>query len=208
MELQLLNHDGQPVGSVEVAEAIFDRSFNEALVHQVVVAHLAAARQGSRAQKNRAQVRGGGIKPWRQKGTGRARAGSIRSPLWRGGGATFAARPQNHAQKVNRKMHRGALCAIFSELRRQDRLLIVDGLQVAEPKTKLGVALLSNFNVARQDRVLLIVDQLQGNLGLALRNVPGVSITTLNSLAPSALVGSDKVIISKAALTQLGEWLA
>lgn len=207
MELQVLNNDGQSVGNVEVADTVFDRDFNETLVHQVVVAHLAAARQGSRAQKSRSDVSGGGSKPWRQKGTGRARAGSIRSPLWRGGGVTFAARPQSHIQKVNRKMYRNALRSILSELRRQDRLLVIDQPEVAEPKTRLGVGLLKNLGVTSGERVLLVVDQAQTNLQLALRNLPAVAVTTVNGLAPNALVACDKVLLSKAGLADIGEWL-
>ena len=208
MELQVLNSQGQSVGNVEVADAIFDRDFNETLVHQVVVAHLAAARRGSRGQRTRSEVSGGGIKPWRQKGTGRARAGSIRSPLWRGGGVTFAARPQSHAQKVNRKMFRNAVRAILSELRRQERLVVIDEPQMAAPKTREGVALLRRLGVSADDRVLLVIDQPQANLELALRNLPGAAVTTANALAPSVLVACDKVLISKAGLTRIGEWLA
>ena len=130
-------------GVLEVSEATFGREFNEALVHQVVVAYAAGARQGTRAQLTRSEVRGGGKKPWRQKGTGRARAGTIRSPIWRGGGVTFAAKPQDHSQKVNKKMYRGAIRSILSELSRQDRLLVVDELSVAAPKTKLFSSTLS-----------------------------------------------------------------
>ncbi|NBQ12847.1 MAG: 50S ribosomal protein L4, partial [Gammaproteobacteria bacterium] len=134
--------------AVEVSEVTFGREFNEALVHQVVVAYLAGARQGTRAQKTRAEVRGGGRKPWRQKGTGRARAGSIRSPIWRGGGTTFAARPQDHSQKVNRKMYRGAMRAILSELVRQDRLVVVEQFAAETPKTKALVAQLAALSVS------------------------------------------------------------
>ncbi|MFZ8890070.1 MAG: 50S ribosomal protein L4, partial [Pseudomonadales bacterium] len=141
--------------AVEVSEVTFGREFNEALVHQVVVAYLAGARQGTRAQKTRAEVRGGGRKPWRQKGTGRARAGSIRSPIWRGGGTTFAARPQDHSQKVNRKMYRGAMRAILSELVRQDRLVVVEQFAAETPKTKALVAQLAALSVSN---VLIVTE--------------------------------------------------
>ncbi len=208
MEFQVLNNEGQSVGNVEVADAVFDRDFNETLVHQVVVAHLAAARQGSRGQKTRSEVSGGGIKPWRQKGTGRARAGSIRSPLWRSGGVTFAARPQSHAQKVNRKMYRNAVRSILSELQRQQRLVVIDEPQMTEPKTRHGVTLLRNLGITADERVLLVLDQPDANLQLALRNLPGAAVTSVNALAPSALVACDKVVVSKAGLTRIGEWLA
>ena len=206
-----MNSGGQPSGSVTVADAVFGGAFNETLVHQVVVAHLAAARAGTRAQKNRSQVRGGGAKPWRQKGTGRARAGTIRSPLWRTGGVTFAARPQNHAQKVNRRMYRGAVKSIFSELVRQERLLVIDALGFDEPKTKHAVALLAGFGIGPHQgaqRVLLIDLEVDANLDLATRNLANVKVTRLANLSPSDLVGSDKVVVSRQALTRIEEWLA
>ena len=207
MEIQILNPDGQASGTVAVADEIFGRDFNETLVHQVVVAYLAGARAGTRAHKTRAEVRGGGSKPWRQKGTGRARAGTIRSPIWRGGGVTFAARPQNHSQKVNRQMYRGAMRSIFSELLRQDRLNVVSELTLTEPKTKQALQLLQELNAA-QGRVLLLVEQEDRNLSLAVRNLPKVSVSTVMTASPSALVSCDKVLISKAALDRIGEWLA
>ena len=154
MELQIKNASGAASGQIAVADETFARPFNEALVHQVVVAYLAGGRAGTRAQKNRSDVSGGGAKPWRQKGTGRARAGSSRSPIWRGGGVTFAARPQDHSQKVNRKMYRAAMRAIFSELLRQDRLLVVDALDMPEIKTKRMVEQLAALGLAEQRRVL------------------------------------------------------
>jgi large subunit ribosomal protein L4 len=153
-------------------------------------------------------VRGGGAKPWRQKGTGRARAGTIRSPLWRGGGVVFAASPQNHTQKLNKKMYRGALCSIFSELRRQDRLVIVAELSLDTPRTKQALALLSALNISLNERVLLVTDSANSNLELAVRNVFNVSTSTVKSLSPPTLVASDKVIVTQAALAQIGEWLS
>lgn len=208
MELQVKNASGAASSQVAVAEEIFARPFNETLVHQVVVAYLAGARAGTRAQKNRAQVRGGGAKPWRQKGTGRARAGSIRSPLWRGGGVTFAARPQDHSQKVNRKMYRAAMRAIFSELARQERLLVVDTLDPPEIKTKYMIAQLKNFGLADQRRVLLVAEEVSLNLYLSARNLPGVAVSDVVGLDPVSLVGSDTVVMTVGAVQRVGEWLA
>ncbi len=208
MEIQVISSDGQASGSIAVADNVFDREFNEPLVHQAVIAYLAGGRSGTRAQKNRSQVRGGGAKPWRQKGTGRARAGTIRSPLWRGGGVTFAARPQNHTQKLNKKMYRGALCSIFSELRRQNRLIVATELSLDVPRTQQALALLNALGVSPNERVLLVTDSTHPNLELAVRNVFKVSTSTVTSLALPALIGSDKVVVTQAALAQIGEWLS
>ncbi len=208
MELQVKNANGASSGQIAVAEEIFARPFNEGLVHQVVVAYLAGARAGTRAQKNRAQVRGGGAKPWRQKGTGRARAGSTRGPLWRGGGVTFAARPRDHSQKVNRKMYRGAMRAIFSELVRQDRLLVVDALDLPESKTKRMIAQLKDLGLADQGRVLMVAEEVSLNLYLSSRNLPGLAVTDVGGLDPVSLVGSDTVVMTVGAVQRVGEWLA
>jgi large subunit ribosomal protein L4 len=206
VEVQIVNvNDSASEAQVSVSDEIFARAFNEALVHQVVVAHLAGARAGTRAQKNRAQVRGGGAKPWRQKGTGRARAGTIRSPLWRSGGVTFAARPQDHAQKVNRKMYRAAMRAIFSELLRQDRLLAINELVVPEPKTKHMVARLGQLGVG--NNVLLVTESFDASVYLAARNIPGVEVCDVAGLDPVSLVQFPKVVITSAALERVGEWL-
>ncbi|MDW8479953.1 MAG: 50S ribosomal protein L4 [Xanthomonadales bacterium] len=190
---------------LEVSERVFGREFNEALVHQVVVAHLAGARAGTRAQKNRGDVRGGGKKPWRQKGTGRARAGSIRSPLWRGGGVTFAARPQDHSQKVNRKMYRGAMRAIFSELLRQGRLAVVEHFDVPEPRTKL---FLERLGELRKGRTLVVGEAVSDALYLAARNVPDVAVVDSEALDPVSLVAADRVVLTVGAVRKLEEWLA
>ncbi len=208
MELQVKNANGASSGQIAVTEEIFARPFNEGLVHQVVVAYLAGARAGTRAQKNRAQVRGGGAKPWRQKGTGRARAGSTRGPLWRGGGVTFAARPRDHSQKVNRKMYRGAMRAIFSELVRQDRLLVVDALDLPESKTKRMIAQLKDLGLADQGRVLMVAEEVSLNLYLSSRNLPGLAVTDVGGLDPVSLVGSDTVVMTVGAVQRVGEWLA
>lgn len=208
MELQVKNASGATSGQVAVAEEIFARPFNETLVHQAVVAYLAGGRAGTRAQKSRAQVRGGGAKPWRQKGTGRARAGSTRGPLWRGGGVTFAARPQDHSQKINRKMYRGAMRAIFSELVRQERLLVVDALDPPEIKTKRMIARFEELGLADQRRVLLVTEEVSLNLYLSVRNLPGVAVTDVGGLDPVSLVGADSVVMTIGAVRRVGEWLA
>ena len=194
----------RPEGSVEVSEAAFAREFNEPLVHQVVNAYLAGARQGSRAQKSRSEKRGGGRKPWRQKGTGRARAGSIRSPIWRGGGVTFAAKPQVHAQKVNRKMYRGALRCILSELIRQNRLVVLASFDVDSPKTK---ALRQKLQELELKNVLIVSDEVDENLFLAARNLKQVDVLDVGGVDPISLIGHDKVLITVAALKELEESL-
>ena len=195
----------QAGGSLEVAEAVFARGFNEALVHQVVNAQLAAARSGARAQKSRAERRGGGRKPWRQKGGGRARAGTIRSPIWRGGGVTFAAKPQNHAQKVNRKMYRGAMRCILSELARQERLVAVEDFAVDAPKTR---ALLDKLKSLHLQEVLIVVGEADENLQLAARNLRGVEVCVPSEVDPVRLIRFEKVLMTVAALGQLQEALA
>ncbi|MFU8877388.1 MAG: 50S ribosomal protein L4 [Wenzhouxiangellaceae bacterium] len=190
---------------VEVNDSVFARPFSEPLVHQVVTAYLAGARAGTKAQKNRSAVSGGGRKPYKQKGTGNARAGTIRSPLWRGGGRTFAATPRDHSQKVNRKQYRAAISAILSELVRQDRLVVVEELKVAEPKTRLLTARLDELGL---ERVLVIDADLDTNLFLASRNLPGVFVLTVDQLDPVSLVGADKVMLTTAAITRIQEWLA
>ena len=207
MELQVKNTGDAAPGQITVADEVFARPYNETLVHQVVVAYLAGARAGTRAQKTRAQVSGGGSKPWRQKGTGRARAGSIRSPIWRGGGVTFAARPQDHSQKVNRKMYRAALRTIFSELLRQNRLLVVDELTLPEIKTKQMLARLAALDLADQHRVLLVSEEIDLNLYLSARNLGQVAISDVASLDPISLVGADTVVITAGAVQRVGEWL-
>lgn len=200
MELALLN-SGQ---KVEVSETAFGREFNEALIHQVVTAYLSGARQGSRAQKNRSDVSGGGIKPFNQKGTGRARAGTIRSPIWRHGGVTFAARPQDHSQKVNRKMYRGAMASIFSELIRQERLVVVEAITVETPKTKLLAAKLNEMGV---ESVLIVSETDDINLYLAARNLRSVDVTDAATLNPVDLVNFDKVLITVDSLKRIEEQL-
>jgi large subunit ribosomal protein L4 len=206
VDLQVVNSSGQAAEStLSVPDEIFARDFNEALIHQVVVAYLAGARAGTRAHKSRSDVRGGGAKPWRQKGTGRARAGTIRSPIWRSGGVTFAARPQDHSQKVNKKMYRAAMRSILSELIRQERLVIVDEFALEAPRTKLMAAVLANLNI--NGGALLIAEDIDDNLALAARNLQGVEVRDAQGLDPVSLVRFDKVVITAGALGRIGEWL-
>lgn len=191
--------------AVELSDTAFGREFNEALVHQVVTAYLAGARQGTRAQKTRAEVSGGGIKPWRQKGTGRARAGSIRSPIWRSGGRAFAAKPQDWSQKVNRKMYRGAMQCILAELIRQDRLILVEELSVSGPKTKELIAKLNDLGAPR---ALIVTKEVDENLYLAARNIPHVNVLDTSEVDPVSLIAFDKVIMSVEAAKQFEEALA
>jgi large subunit ribosomal protein L4 len=190
--------------TVQVSDAVFGADYKESLIHQVVNAYMAAARSGTKAQKNRSAVRGGGAKPWRQKGTGRARAGTLRSPLFRTGGVTFAAQPRNFEQKVNRKMYRGALRSILSELVRQERLMVVDAFAVAAPKTKELVATLNKLGL---DDVLILVDKVQDNMLLAARNLYHVDVRDVVEVDPVSLIGFDKLLITTAALKQLEERL-
>jgi large subunit ribosomal protein L4 len=191
--------------SMAVADAVFGQDFNETLVHQVVVAYMAAGRAGTHAQKNRSAVSGGGSKPWRQKGTGRARAGTIRSPLWRGGGKTFAATTRDYSQKVNKKAYRAAVRSILSELVRQDRLIVVESFSVDMPRTR---DLVSKLGAMGLDRVLIVHDQPDENLYLAARNLPHVDVVDTVVVDPVSLVGFDKVLITAAALRQFEERLA
>jgi large subunit ribosomal protein L4 len=191
--------------SMDVADAVFGQEFNESLVHQVVVAFMAAGRSGTHAQKNRAAVRGGGTKPWRQKGTGRARAGTIRSPIWRGGGRAFAATTRDYAQKVNKKVYRAAIRSILSELVRQGRLLVVEGFALQAPKTK---ELLGNLKTLDLDNVLIVHDDPDENLYLAARNLNKVEVVDTTIANPVSLLAFDKVLITVAALRQFEEKLA
>ncbi len=199
MEIQV-----QGGSTVTVSDKAFGREFNEPLVHQVVTAYMAGARAGTKAQKNRSAVRGGGAKPWRQKGTGRARAGTIRSPLWRGGGKVFAARPRDYSQKVNRKMYRGALASILSELLRQERLIVVESFTVEQPKTRALLAKLGEMGV---EDVLIVTEALDENLYLAARNLYHVGVADAVSIDPVSLIGYEKVVMTVGALRQIEEKL-
>jgi large subunit ribosomal protein L4 len=204
VELSVIKAGNAAAGTVSVSDVTFAREYNEELVHQVVTAFLAGARQGTRAQKNRAAVSGGGAKPWRQKGTGRARAGTRSSPIWRSGGVTFAAQPQDHGHKVNRKMYRAALRTIMSELARQDRLVIVESLDMAEPKTKLLVKQLGEFGL---DNVLIVSAEVNTNLYLASRNLHKVEVRDVASVDPVSLIAYDKVMVTVDAVKKFEEML-
>ena len=203
MELAIATPKGNK-GTVEVSELAFGTEFNQDLVHQTVVAFLAGARQGTRAQKNRSAVSGGGRKPHAQKGTGRARAGTIRSPIWRGGGVTFAATPQDHSQKLNRKMYRAAMRSIVSELARQDRLIVVEEFDIDAPKTKLLISKLQEFSLTE---VMIVTEEVSEFLYLASRNLHKVDVRDAAAVDPVSLINFDKVLVTVPALKKLEELL-
>jgi len=201
MELKLVGAEG----AVAASDQAFGKEFNEPLVHQAVTAYLAGGRAGTRAQKNRSDVSGGGAKPWRQKGTGRARAGPIRSPIWRGGGVSFAARPRSYAQKLNKKMYRAAMRSMLSELARQGRLVVAEEMALAEPKTRELLKVLDSYGL---DSVLIVTDQVARNLGLASRNLRGVGVCEAAHLDPVSLIRYEQVLMTRAAVRQVEEWLS
>jgi large subunit ribosomal protein L4 len=207
MELEVKSFvDGEiPSGSISLSDQVFGQEFNESLVHQIVVAYLAGGRQGSKGQKTRAEVRGGGKKPWRQKGSGRARAGSSRSPLWRSGGKSFAATPRDHGQKVNRKMYRAALRSIFSELVRQERVTVLADFSLESPKTK---NLLEKLSGIQEQKILIVTLEFESNLYLASRNLIGVDVLEADSVDPVSLVGSERILVTLSALKKIEEALA
>lgn len=192
-------------GSLEVSDDAFGAKFNEALIHQVVTAYMAGGRAGTKAQKTRAEVRGGGRKPFKQKGSGRARAGTTRGPIWVGGGRAFAARPRDYTQKVNRKMYQAAMRSVLSELVRQDRLVVVDAIDMAKPRTGELVKYLKGLNL---DQVLILVEQAQDNLRLSARNLPSVEVLDVKELNPLSLVRFDKVLATSGALKAVAERLS
>lgn len=204
MKLNVVSESGATKSDIEVSDVVFAAQFNESLIHQVVTAYQAGGRQGTRAQKNRAAVRGGGAKPWAQKGTGRARAGTIRSPIWRGGGQTFPAQTRNFSQKVNKKMYRAAMRSILSELVRQDRLVTVDTLQMDAPGTKNLVAKLSKLGATN---ALILTAEDDRNLSLSARNVPGVAVASANHVDPVSLIRHEKVVATADALKRIEESL-
>ena len=205
MQLVTKAMDGGDGREVEVADAAFGAEYNASLVHQVVSAFMAGARSGTSAQKTRAEVRGGGAKPWRQKGTGRARAGSSRSPIWRGGGVTFAARPRSYAQKVNRKMYRGAMRSILSELLRQDRIHLVEEFGVSSPKTRELVSKLEDLGL---DDVLIVVEECGAELALASRNLHWVAVSEARDLNPVSLLAFSQILMTVAACRSMEERVA
>ena len=190
---------------MKVADSIFAAAYNESLVHQAVTAYMAGSRAGTKAQKTRSEVSGGGKKPWRQKGTGRARAGTIRSPLWRGGGVTFAAKPRDYSQKLNKKMYRGAMRSIFSELARQDRLILVDDFKLDNAKTKSFVEKMKALGLKE---ALIITDEISENLYLASRNVPHVNVVDTLEINPFSLVGYENVVMTREAIQKVEAWLS
>ena len=202
MKIELLSNSKNK--DISISNEVFSKEFNESLVHQAVVSFMAAARQGSAKQKNRSEVRGGGKKPYRQKGTGRARAGTIRSPLWRGGGVTFAARPRDFSKKINKKMYRAAIKSIFSELVRQNRLVAIEKPVLEKPKTKEIANFLKEFALSK---VLIIIDELDMNLYLSARNIPNVDVITVKEINPVNLIKSHKVAVTSKALKQIEEWI-
>ncbi len=202
MDMQLIGASG----TIALADTVFSAAYNEALVHQVVVSVLAGARSGTKAQKTRAQVSGGGAKPWKQKGSGRARAGTIRSPIWRSGGVTFAARPRDFSKKVNRKMYRGALRSIFSELHRKGRLLALEAIDLETPKTKTFLAFAAQHNLG--ENVLIISESVNSNAYLGSRNLVGVNLIDVQALDPVLLLRHEKVAVDRAALEKINEWLS
>ena len=191
--------------NVEVSDEVFNRDYSEALVHQVVTAFLAGGRAGTKAQKNRSAVRGGGKKPFKQKGTGRARAGTIRSPIWVGGGKTFAAAPRDHSQKVNKKMYRAGMKSIISELTRSERMVFVNSISIKQGKTKEAVKFLAKHKMTKGT---IVVDEITSELILATRNIPNIYVTDVRSLDPVSLVSSEKVIMTAAAAEKVQEWLS
>ena len=202
MKIELLSNSKNK--DISISNEVFSKEFNESLVHQAVVSFMAAARQGSAKQKNRSEVRGGGKKPYRQKGTGRARAGTIRSPLWRGGGVTFAARPRDFSKKINKKMYRAAIKSIFSELVRQNRLVAIEKPVLEKPKTKEIANFLKEYSLSK---VLIIIDELDMNLYLSARNIPNVDVITVKEINPVNLIKSHKVAVTSEALKQIEEWI-
>lgn len=205
MKLSVVNESGAAQSDIELSDAVFGAKYNEALIHQVVTAYLAGGRQGTRGQKNRSAVRGGGAKPWRQKGTGNARAGTRSSPIWRSGGKTFPASTQDFSQKVNKKMYRAAMCSILSELVRQERLVAVDGINMDAPKTKGLVGKLAKLGV---DNALIVTTEKDDNVTLSARNLIGFDVTSAKSVDPVSLVRFDKVVATADALKRIEEAFA
>ena len=203
MKLDVLNTANKKE-DVQISDTTFGKDFNETLVHQAVVTYLAGSRQGSHKQKTRSEVRGGGKKPYAQKGTGRARAGTIRSPLWRGGGVAFAATPRDYSKKINKKMYRAAISSIFSELHRQDRLVAIEQPKLESPKTKEMCAFLKAFKL---EKVLIILDEMDTNLYLSSRNIPHVEVVTVKEINPVILLRSEKVAVTPAAFKLIEAWV-
>ena len=203
MKIDLLTSSAKK-SDITISEATVGKDFNESLVHQAVVSYMAGSRQGSSKQKTRSEVRGGGKKPYRQKGTGRARAGTIRSPLWRGGGVAFAATPRDYSKKINKKMYRAALRSIFSELLRQGKLVAIETPVLEKPKTKEIAKFLKDFSLSK---VLFITDNFDSNFYLSARNIPNVDVITVKEINPVILLKSDKVAVTESAFKLIEEWI-
>ena len=202
MKIELLSNTKNK--DISISNEVFSKEFNESMIHQAVISFMSTSRQGSAKQKNRSEVRGGGKKPYRQKGTGRARAGTIRSPLWRGGGLTFASRPRDFSKKINKKMYRAAIKSIFSELVRQNRLVAIEKPVLKKPKTKEIASFLNEFSLSK---VLIITDELDMNLYLSARNIPNVDVITVREINPVNLLKPQKVAVTGEALKQIEEWI-
>lgn len=200
--MKLNSVDGK---AISLSDGVFARDYNESLVHQAVVAYMAAGRSGTKAQKSRSDVSGGGAKPWRQKGTGRARAGTSRGPIWRKGGVTFAARPRDYSKKMNKKMYRVAMSSIFSELVRSNSLVVVSDLAIDKPNTKAMISKLDSYEVSN---ALLVDVEVSNDISLSTRNIPGCDVAAVMGLSPVSLVAHDKVVITEAAIRKVEEWLS
>ena len=205
MDLRIHKTGDKKPGTLKVSDTVFGVKYNEPLIHQVLVAYMAGSRVGTKANKSRSEVRGGGKKPWRQKGLGRARAGTTRGPLWRGGGVTFAAKPRDYSKKVNKKMYRGAMRSIFSELVRQDRLSCIDELTIDAPKTRAAKSLLSGLGL---NEVLIITDEVSENLYLSIRNLPRVDVIDTGEINPYSLIGFENVLLTRSAVEKVEAWLS
>ena len=205
MQIKVHKIGKKTAGKLTVSDRVFAASYNEPLIHQVVTAYMAGARTGTKSQKTRSEVNGGGRKPWRQKGLGRARAGTTRSPIWRSGGVTFAAKPRDYSQKVNRKMFRGAMRSILSELARQDRLIIVESIEQDEPRTRSFVEKMNSLNLKE---ALIVTDEISENLYLSSRNVPRISVVDTREINPFTLIGYENVLMTKGAVEKVEAWLA
>ena len=202
MKIELLSNTKNK--DISISSEVFSKEFNESLIHQAVVSFMATSRQGGAKQKNRSEVRGGGKKPYRQKGTGRARAGTIRSPIWRGGGVAFAATPRDYSKKINKKMYRAAISSIFSELHRQNRLVAIEQPKFEAPKTKEMNSFLQQFDL---NNVLIILDEMDTNLYLSARNIPHVDVVTVKEINPVILLRSEKVAVTPAAFKLIEAWV-
>ena len=200
MKLKIEKSGKKQAGTMSVADSVFATEFNEPLVHQVLISYMAGSRSGTKAQKSRSEVRGGGRKPWRQKGTGRARAGTTRGPLWVGGGMAFATVDRNYSKKINKKAYKRAMQSIFSVLTKEKRIIAIDAIKIDSPKTKLGIEVLNSLEI---DNALIIVSQLESNLDLSLRNIPHITVIDVENVDPISLLSHETIVIDQEALNKL-----